>query len=318
MPLWAPKYYEPAPQKKYGAVFVGTLDPDLNPARVEFFEKLSARTEVLIMQGSYPDIFPHSEIVINQTVKGDLNFRIFESMMCGALLLTERSGNGLLELFEDGKHLITYQKNNVEEAAEKIEYYLAHPEEARRIAAAGREEILARHCSRHRAERIEEILTTIYKKSTSGKRYPWMMNFWALSRRLATLDIALSKKALLIALRVAELGLKQKEPINQEEAITLVHACARYDWIMHCDGGEVLLRKMIDQYPEQSIFCLAVIRAHLNRGEIKQAEMLASALIEQPVAVTFQAAEKVMESVFLTDEEQMWKIALPESQNETL
>src|SRR5690606_12209245 len=117
MPLWAPKHFEPAREKRFGAGFVGTLDEKLNPDRVRVFGELGELVSVLYKQGHYFEIFPYSELVINQTVKGDMNFRIFESMMCGACLLTEEGGNGLTDLFTPGEHLLTYRRNDAADAA---------------------------------------------------------------------------------------------------------------------------------------------------------------------------------------------------------
>ena len=78
--------------------------------------------------------------------------------MCGALLLTPRIGNGLLELFKDGVHLVTYEEGNAKDAGEKIRYYLEHEEERARIAAAGRAEVLAHHTGRSRAASLHSLL----------------------------------------------------------------------------------------------------------------------------------------------------------------
>ena len=130
LPLYASRYLEPAEKKEYGAVFVGTLNPKLNQDRVNFFEELQKRVPVFVTSGDFASIFPKSEIVINQTVKGDLNFRVFEAMMSGAMLLTEESSNGLFDLFQNGVHLVTYKKNDIEDASNKIQYYLEHKDEA--------------------------------------------------------------------------------------------------------------------------------------------------------------------------------------------
>jgi hypothetical protein len=126
-PLWASRYVEASSEKKFGATFVGNLDAKLNPRRVAFFETLQKKIPIHIAHGNYWEIFPHADIVVNQTVKGDLNFRVFEAMMCGPALLTERTPNGLFDLFEDGKHLVTYEPDNVDEAAEKVTRLLNSP-----------------------------------------------------------------------------------------------------------------------------------------------------------------------------------------------
>jgi hypothetical protein len=100
-PLWASRPIVPSTEKEMDAVFVGTLNAKLNPERVKFFNALKVKAPVHFQAGNFWEIFPKAEIVINQTVKGDLNFRVFEAMMSGSALLTEHAGNGLFDLFKD-------------------------------------------------------------------------------------------------------------------------------------------------------------------------------------------------------------------------
>ncbi|MCB0319058.1 MAG: hypothetical protein KDD56_09900, partial [Bdellovibrionales bacterium] len=69
IPLWASHDVTPKLEKKYGAVFVGTLNKKLNPERVNFFEELSKRSPILVTGGNWNEIFSEAEIVVNQTVK---------------------------------------------------------------------------------------------------------------------------------------------------------------------------------------------------------------------------------------------------------
>lgn len=124
-----------------------------------FFDVLAQMTNIHLDMGEYWEIFsPHAEIVVNQTVKRDLNFRVFEAMMCGSLLLTEASGNGLSEIFRDGEHLVLYEKDNVEDCAQKITELLSDLPRTHRIANKGREEILRKHLPHHCAEQVLSVL----------------------------------------------------------------------------------------------------------------------------------------------------------------
>jgi len=64
------------------------------------------------------------------------NMRLFEATGMGSLLLTDNKSN-LNELFEAGKEVIAY--DNVQDAVEKVNYYLNHTEEREKIAKAGQE-----------------------------------------------------------------------------------------------------------------------------------------------------------------------------------
>lgn len=79
--------------------------------------------------------------MVNLPLKDDLNFRVFEAMSCGALLLTRRVANGQELLFEEGVHFAASKTEA--ELLEKIDYYLSHESERTTIATAGLAEIQA-------------------------------------------------------------------------------------------------------------------------------------------------------------------------------
>lgn len=81
--------------------------------------------------------------------------RVFETLSTGSFLLTNWLPT-LGDLFEDGKHLVTYK--SYDEMVEKARYYLEHDDEREAIAAAGYDEFIKKHTYRHR---VETILDTI-------------------------------------------------------------------------------------------------------------------------------------------------------------
>jgi len=93
-------------------------------------------------------------MVLNQCVANDVNFRTFEAMGSGSCLLTERVSNGLEDLFQDRTHCVLYEKGNVEEILNLVNYYETHGDERKAIAQAGRSEILRAHMGIHRARTI--------------------------------------------------------------------------------------------------------------------------------------------------------------------
>jgi hypothetical protein len=113
-------------------------------------------------------VYGQSKIVFNASINGDLNMRFFEALASGALLVTDRIDNGVSELFQEDVHYVGY--STIDEAIEKIDYYLAHPAERDRIAAAGCAEVLARHTYRNRWAEIERISATAYG-AAPARRY---------------------------------------------------------------------------------------------------------------------------------------------------
>lgn len=85
-------------------------------------------------------------------VSGDLvNTRVFEILACGACQVVDRPGD-LRRLFRDGEHLLCFADGG--ELRQRVEEALADENLRRRLAAAGREAVMARHTYRHRADHL--------------------------------------------------------------------------------------------------------------------------------------------------------------------
>jgi hypothetical protein len=98
-------------------------------------------------QASYRQSFEdYSNAIIsfNCSGNGDLNRRVFEVLLAGGFLLTDRlsKSTGLTRLFKEGRHFECY--GSKEELLEKCRYYLAHPEKAAEIARNGHHELMTK------------------------------------------------------------------------------------------------------------------------------------------------------------------------------
>ncbi len=272
LPLWASEYIEPSDQKRFGAVFVGTLNPQLNPARVAFFEAMQRMIPIEVLEGHFPSIFPHAEIVLNQTVKGDLNFRVFEAMMSGALLVTERSGNGLFDLFTEGTHLITYTPQDPCDAANTVQSLLAQPNRMRTIAQQGRAEILARHTAIHRARLLEEILLNLKKRARTPERhYGAMVDLLVLSSSLQNHALELSGHCSSLAISSALRALREGAQPLGTSTLHIVNTCLRHDILFRDGQGAQAINQYAEALPHISIFSLLKLRSLLNHGRIQEA-----------------------------------------------
>ncbi len=103
-------------------------------------------------------IYSRSKIVFNKSINGDLNMRFFEGLAAGALLVTDRIGNGLDRMGTDGVHYVTY--DTADEAIDKIRHYLAHDAEREAIARAGQQLVFASHTYAHRLSEILKIVAS--------------------------------------------------------------------------------------------------------------------------------------------------------------
>ena len=101
-------------------------------------------------------VYSQSRIVFNSSIAGDVTMRVFEGTACGALVLTDTVANGLGELFEVGREIVTYEDNV--DLLGQLNYYLSREEERARIARAGQQRTQAQHTYAHR---VQTILDTV-------------------------------------------------------------------------------------------------------------------------------------------------------------
>lgn len=168
-PAFAPSKAVPPlnlPPKQWSTLFVGNVTEN-TPKRATFFKALQQKTNLHIQFGNYVQLFPQAEILINHCEHGDLNFRVFEAMGCAGCLLTPRIQHGLLDLFEDGIHLTTYEFDNVDDAYQKIQFLLANPDIMAKIRENALTEINAKHRDLHRAQTFTDNIQPLLANAKS-------------------------------------------------------------------------------------------------------------------------------------------------------
>jgi len=175
-PPWPLNLPTPAIVREFKAVFRGSLSPELHPERAKFFSQLEEIVPVDAAQGDWADAYSRALIVVNQTVGRDLNFRNFEAIAGGALLVTPNLYNGFSELFAEGEEYVTYSDGDVVDAASKIKYFLAHPEEAIKIADRGREKLLLEHSGQSRAAQLAKMLVELEPRSKKSRNLSAMLS----------------------------------------------------------------------------------------------------------------------------------------------
>jgi Glycosyl transferases group 1 len=159
--------------RSHDLVFVGTDDGVLRPKRRALLAHLRDRFD-LITFGTNPTrrlsweelavVYGTAKIVINEAIFGDLTFRVFEAMACGALLLTEATANGLEALFTPGEHLDTFDPGTIDEVVSR---YLDDDSARARVARAGRDLVHAHHRLDQRMERIVATTMAAPRRSPS-------------------------------------------------------------------------------------------------------------------------------------------------------
>jgi len=146
----------------YDIGFVGNLAAaHRRTARARRLKLLTARYATNDVYGAYsPEetgrVYSQSRLAFNTSIAGDVTMRVFEASACGALVLTDAVSNGLADLFEVGRQLVTYSDDA--DLLAKADYYLRHEDERRAIAEAGQRRTLASHTYLHRARDILEAV----------------------------------------------------------------------------------------------------------------------------------------------------------------
>ena len=174
--LWFPPivmdYHVPSEtQKEWDLLFVGNVSAELTPERKIFLDKVAEHVPGLhITKGDFSTLFPRAKVVLNIAERGDLNFRVFEALACGACLLTPKIENGFFDIFEDGVHLLTYEPNNVEDLLEKYNLLIADEELRERLARNGNKLIESSHRIIHRAQTLHNVITEMDVEAAISNR----------------------------------------------------------------------------------------------------------------------------------------------------
>ena len=164
---WLPLGCDPAAHKaeegeiKFDIAFVGSTHFMVNRQRVARLKVLEEKFNLGFTFGLGTDemaqAYAQTRLIFNASIAKDVNMRVFEALATGKPLVTNREAdaNGLFELFEDGKHLITYTD---EDLVAQVQRCLDNPEWAAEIGAAGQKEVLEKHTYGHRVRELLDVL----------------------------------------------------------------------------------------------------------------------------------------------------------------
>lgn len=146
---------------EFDIAFVGRLN-DRRLKRSLLIEELNRHYRIAVGGGDGSDYISvrkaaefhaRARIGLNENIFDGITQRVFEVMASGTMLLTENIEDGL-ELFSDGRHLVTFTPGSLHQ---KAAYYLNRPEERESIAQSGRREVMRNHTYDRRANELLEI-----------------------------------------------------------------------------------------------------------------------------------------------------------------
>ena len=145
----------PDAKRRWDLLFVGHVDPATTPVRQRFLSDLKTAFPGLhVTQGAYRELFPQARLVLNIAERGDLNFRVFEALACGACLLTPEVGHGFTDLFTPGEHLFSYPPDDIPALTALARELLADPVRREEVARAGCELVQRKHSVAARAAQL--------------------------------------------------------------------------------------------------------------------------------------------------------------------
>lgn len=155
-------HYPARVAKTCDIAFAGALVGGVHEERRRLLTALQQRFTMRSHQRVYGDALCRAccrgRFVFNHSAVSDLNMRVFETLAMKSVLLTNRDSerNGLLDLFENGRHLLVY--DDEDHLVSLLDRYVNDEEERGRIAQAGYEEVMAKHTYLHRIQTMFSII----------------------------------------------------------------------------------------------------------------------------------------------------------------
>jgi len=169
LPLAFPASIQPKTSRKttFDFAFVGQTDKLIYPERARILKLLSTHFPNNFIGTAEPremlEIYASSKIVINQSIKNDINMRFFEAMGTSALLITnEIIENGFEDLFENGKHLLTFQDDL--HLLEIVNHLLGNDSQRNSMVRNANELISSKHTYNNRAQELINVAQALKKK----------------------------------------------------------------------------------------------------------------------------------------------------------
>jgi hypothetical protein len=167
LPLHADEriFYPVARERDLDAVFIGSQDWRADPLR-RIAEKHGLRIHVSCTTGPREKsetaaLYARAKLVFNRHCANDLNFRVFEAMAAGRVVLTDAQWNGQYDLLEDGKHYVLYKDER--DLERQVLHYLQDDRARARIEAAAAALASREHTTRARVRQLVDAVEAILR-----------------------------------------------------------------------------------------------------------------------------------------------------------
>ena len=150
----------PGIKKDIDVLFVGNI----TPRRKKIFEQISKRFPILVTQeygNGLVNLLNRAKIVLNIHAADylDTETRVFETLGCGAFLLSERLSQENPFVNDE-----LVQADSLDELVDKLDHYQRKDDERSEIAQKGYQVALQGHTYLHRAQEIVEVMSPFVKQ----------------------------------------------------------------------------------------------------------------------------------------------------------
>jgi len=144
--------------KVAGVGFCGTLGPPKRQDALKAMQDaLGMKLDVMVLGDAMRKAIAGYRVGYNMNIGSDINYRTFETMGIGTMLLTNDTP-GLDRIFDIGVDLVCY--TDTADAINQARYYLEHDHERVEIAERGYEIAMMRHGYDTRARHLCDVLQT--------------------------------------------------------------------------------------------------------------------------------------------------------------
>lgn len=143
-----------------GVCFVGVVEDSVRPKRSALLAKVAKWAPLEVRGGRQGQwctteeaagLYRRYQVVLNENLFPGVTTRPLEVMAAGGCLLSEAAPGHMDEFFKDGEHLLYFTADDLKY---KLEYCLRENGAGGKLAARGRETVLAGHTLDHRAAEV--------------------------------------------------------------------------------------------------------------------------------------------------------------------
>ena len=170
-------------QRPRAVCFVGRVT-EHRPSRRRFVDFLRREFQMELVQDvsfqQMLEVYQETRLAPNESIFGEINFRLFEAASCGCLVLNPSGIPGLEETFLPDREIGVF--GHALELKSRINHYSRNQRLAEQMAKAAWARVQEEHLAMHRAEKLLQAATQASARSTFAEPsdLPWALTLYRL------------------------------------------------------------------------------------------------------------------------------------------